>query len=99
MIEHFLTINGTLTGTTAPGQSGPKSNEEVPHIPQSSRTEPHHQMQFSVISKTLVDGLLLISEIQSAYSTAYILIRMYVWNIVRKRCLYFSESSDGITLF
>ena len=34
-------IDETLTGTTTPGQSGPKSNsnEEVLQIPQSSRTE------------------------------------------------------------
>ena len=31
-------IDGTLTGTTTPGQSGPVSNdnEEVPYSPQSS---------------------------------------------------------------
>ena len=33
-------MHGTLTGTTTPGQSGPRShdNEGVLHIPQSSRT-------------------------------------------------------------
>ena len=39
-------INGNLTDTTTPGQSGPKSkgNEGVLHIPQASGLKPHHQM-------------------------------------------------------
>ena len=38
----WTTINKTLKGTPNPGQSGPESNgnEEVLHIPQSSKTEP-----------------------------------------------------------
>ena len=39
-------INGTLTGTTTPGQSEPESNgnEGVLHIPQTLEMEPHHQI-------------------------------------------------------
>ena len=52
-----------LTGITTPGQSGLGSNgnERVFHIPQISRTEAHHyQIQFSVISRTLLgEGVLL----------------------------------------
>ena len=48
-------INETLTGTTILGQSGHENNvnEEVLHIPQTPRLEPHHQMQFSVIPRIL----------------------------------------------
>ena len=42
-----------LTATTAPGQSEPKSNdnEEVLHTP--LELEPHHQLQFSFIPRTV----------------------------------------------
>ena len=46
-------MDGVLTGTTTPGQSGPKSNDnEVLVIHQTSEQEPHQQMQFNVISRT-----------------------------------------------
>ena len=53
-------IDGTLTSTSSLGQIGYRSNtnEGVLHIPQSSGFEPHHQMQFIVISRTLVGGCL-----------------------------------------
>ena len=52
-------IDRTLTGTTAPNQSRPESNnyEEVFYIPQTPGLKPHHQMQFSVIPRTL-NGLM-----------------------------------------
>ena len=39
-------LDGTLAGTTTQGQNGPKSNsyEQVLHISQTLRLEPHHQM-------------------------------------------------------
>ena len=38
----------------SPCQCGPESNcnEEVIHIPQTSRQVPHHEMQFSLIPRT-----------------------------------------------
>ena len=44
-------IDGTLTGTTAPGQSKAESNDNqgVLHISKASELEPHHHMQFNVI--------------------------------------------------
>ena len=44
-----------LTDTTTPGQSGSGSNnnEGVLHTSQSSEMEPHHQIQFSVLPRTL----------------------------------------------
>ena len=50
--------DGTLRGTTTRGQSEPGSNgnEEVLHIPQTPELESLHQMQFSVIPKTLDRG-------------------------------------------
>ena len=55
MNSSFKLIDGTLTGTTTPGPSELEynSNEGVHHIPQTPRLEPHHQMQFTVISKTI----------------------------------------------
>ena len=46
-------IDGTLTGATTPGQSGPASNdnEGVLHILQSSRTGA--PSEFSIMSRTL----------------------------------------------
>ena len=52
MIEQFyLTLDGTLIGTTTPGQSGPESNsnEGVHHISQTLGLKPNYQKQFSVI--------------------------------------------------
>ena len=48
-------IDGTLTGSSTPGQSEPDSigNEEVFRIPGTPGMEPHYQMQFNVISRTL----------------------------------------------
>ena len=45
-----------LSGATTPGQSGSGSNgsEGVFRIPTAHGLEPHHQMQCSVLSKTLV---------------------------------------------
>ena len=47
-------IDGTLTGTSSPNQSGPESNshEGVLHILQILRVEPHHLMRISVILRT-----------------------------------------------
>ena len=58
-------IDGTLTGTTTLGQSGHESNgnEGVHHIPQTSRLELHHQMQFNVILKTLNQLYYTLAEI------------------------------------
>ena len=45
---------------TSMGQSGPESNsnEEYFTLPRSPELEPHHQMQFAVILKTLFVGVL-----------------------------------------
>ena len=37
-MNNFQLIDGTLTGTNTPGQSGCKSNEEVFHTTHTSRT-------------------------------------------------------------
>ena len=57
-------IDVTQIGTTTPGQSGPGNNgyEGVLYIPQNSLLELDHQMQFSVISRTLVRGILLLCK-------------------------------------
>ena len=49
----ILSTDGTLTGTIAPGQSGPENNdnEELFHILQTPGLQPHHQMQLYVIPK------------------------------------------------
>ena len=52
-------MNGSLTCTTNPSQSGSGSNgnEEVLHIPEKlKKLEPHHQMLFSVIPRTVIGG-------------------------------------------
>ena len=59
MIEQFyLTSDGTLKGTTAPGQSEPESNgnELVLYFLQSPRLEPHHQMQNTKYFQVLVSN-------------------------------------------
>ena len=69
----FWAIDGTQTNTICQGQHelGSNGNEEVLHIPQSSRLEPHPQMQFSVIYRTLLVGMSYSSaELQLVYSTA-----------------------------
>ena len=58
MIKQFCLTHGWApTGTTTPGQSWPgnKSNKEakVPEL------ETHHQMQFSIITRTFIGGGLL----------------------------------------
>ena len=55
MNSYIWPIDGTLTGTTTPGQGRPKSNgnEGVLHIPKTLGMKFHYQMQFSVISRTL----------------------------------------------
>ena len=55
MIEQFYLAYRILTVTTIPGQSETESNgnKEVIHITQTLRQEPHHQMQFNVIPRTL----------------------------------------------
>ena len=55
-------IDGTLTSTTTSGQSGPGSNgnEEVLPILKTSSLDPHHQMQFNVISRTHPKYILII---------------------------------------
>ena len=53
-INNFrIDLDETLTDITTLSQSGPGSNdnERVLHI-QVQEVEPHHRMQFSVISKT-----------------------------------------------
>ena len=47
----------TLTGTTTPDQSEPvnNDNEGVLNISKALELEPHHQMQFSVIPRILVE--------------------------------------------
>ena len=51
-------MEGTLTGTTTPGKSEPRSNVN----------DPHYQMQFSVIPRTpFFKGDLLISKGYSQY--------------------------------
>ena len=49
-------IDGTLTGTTYPSQSGSESkgNERVLHILLTSGLEPNHQMQFSVFKRGVI---------------------------------------------
>ena len=62
----------TQTSTTSPSHSEPESNgnERVLHFPHDPEMEPHHQMQFSVISWLLVgEGVSFHTEMQSAYST------------------------------
>ena len=48
-------IDGTLTGTTTPSQSEPGCNyiESVLHVPRTPVMQPHHQIRFSIISRTL----------------------------------------------
>ena len=48
--------------TTRPGQREPETNDKecVRRIPKAPGLESHHQMQFSVISLTLVGGWVLI---------------------------------------
>ena len=51
--------DGTLTSTGTPGHSGPESNNNegvlyILNILNISRTEAYHQLQYSVISRTLV---------------------------------------------
>ena len=47
-------MDGNLTGTTT--QSGPGSNDNERVTPHSSELEPHCQMQFSAIVRTLHFG-------------------------------------------
>ena len=51
----------TLTGTTTPNQSGAGSynNDEVLFTLRSPELEPHHEIQFSVIHRTLLSGVKL----------------------------------------
>ena len=51
-------IYGTLTDITSAGQSAPGNNgtAKALYVLPNSRLEPCHQMQFNVISKTLVRG-------------------------------------------
>ena len=51
----FWPINGILTGTITPGQSGTESNgnKGVLYISQTPRLEPHQQMQFNVTVRIL----------------------------------------------
>ena len=52
LIRSIWPIDGTLTGTTTPGQSVPVRNGGVHHTPQFPKIDPHQQMQFSVICRT-----------------------------------------------
>ena len=69
LLNSFIwATDGILKGTTTPVQSGPRSNgnEGVLNIPQIPRQEPHHQMQFNVISKIhfVNEKILFIIKIQ-----------------------------------
>ena len=50
-------MNGSITATTAPGQSGPESNgnESLFHIPQMPGLDAHHQINFNVIPRIFKD--------------------------------------------
>ena len=67
-------IDGTWTGAIAPGQSGPRSNamKEYSAFLNSPELESQHQMQFNIISRTLVGegGLTPPVNMPSVYSTA-----------------------------
>ena len=49
-------IDGTITGTTTPGQSGPgiNGNKGYSSLPKSAGERPYRQMQFRVIFMTLI---------------------------------------------
>ena len=63
-------IDGTLTGVTTQSLSGPGSNgnEEVLHIPQSSRTEDSPSDGLMSYQGHLLVGSYLFAEMQSMYS-------------------------------
>ena len=73
MICSIGSIDGTLTGTISPGQSGSwsKGIEEVFYIPQTASLEPHHQIVSCHIQNIhLGRKYCPSSEMESGYSTA-----------------------------
>ena len=56
----FWPIDGTLTGSTTPGQSGPGSKRQrgTPHSPKDIGLTPHHQMQLSALRMRFVVGVI-----------------------------------------
>ena len=63
-------IAGTTIGTITPVQSGfgSNGNDWVLHIPKAAGLEPHHQLQFTVIPRTLVEmDLLLFRDTVSVF--------------------------------
>ena len=63
-------IDGTLICSSTSCQSGPgsNSNEGVLHILHISKREPHHQIQFNIISRTLIwKGLSPRQKIKSTF--------------------------------
>ena len=61
-------INGTLTGTITPDQSGPNSNgnKQVVHIPQNWYLTLRCRTTF-----LLREDIILLQELQSVYSKSY----------------------------
>ena len=82
----FKQIDLTLTVTTTLDQSGPgrNHNEGVVHFLRSSELEPHHQIQFSVIPRTLLGRVLHLcweysQSIQSLTTHIYQCIYIYIY--------------------
>ena len=74
-------IDGTLTGTTTLGQSGPgnNGNKGVLHILQSSRTEVSPLGGLVSYQGCSLDGGYPAAEMQSVYSTAPANLASYIW--------------------
>ena len=64
--------DGALTGTITPSLSGPESmaTKEYSTLPKAPRPELYHQIQFSVISRTLVGWSYFSAKMQWVYSIA-----------------------------
>ena len=65
-------MDGTLICTNNLSQNGPGSNgnEEVLYIFKGPGLEPNYQIQFSVISRTLIERIFSSKEMQLMNSTA-----------------------------
>ena len=73
MIEQFYSsILGTLIGISTSGQSVPGSyaRRDAQHSPKLQDNSLANQMQFNVISRTLIGESYSSAEMQSAYSPA-----------------------------
>ena len=70
----FLPMDRTQLGATTQNQSEPGTNcnEVALHIPQRSRAEAHHQIQFTIISRTIYRMEDFSLEMHSLYSIASI---------------------------